>query len=147
MKNQKIQKKRSGFTLIELVIVIVILGILAGIAALSFSNVTESSRDGVAKSNGRTIKSAILVYQIDHNGTMPGAFSFAVPAGGGNPAEGGVAGDMKKYLEKDAYSGPNGYTYEWTPTPGAGGAPATTGTLKVTGGGLGTSGFEITVGN
>lgn len=133
-------KRRKGFTLIELVIVIVIIGVLAGIAALSYANVTQSSQDGVAKANLRAMKSAVLVYQADKAGKFP-------PAAGGVVAPaGGKAGlenmdNLKPYLEPKAYENPGeAYIYKYEYTAGTTTAPAKC-VLTVTGGGL-TPGVE-----
>lgn len=127
-------RKRKGFTLIELVIVIVIIGVLAGIAALSYANVTQSSKDGVAKSNLRAIKSAVTVYQADHQGLLPKPVGNI--AGTANTAAAKGIDNFKDYLDKDVYEKPgNGYTYEVK--NGSGGLE-----LTVVGGGLGTAGDE-----
>ena len=64
-------KKLKGFTLIELVIVIAILGILAGIAIPRFIDTTEAARGAKLLGDMRTIESMALVYATDHGGQYP----------------------------------------------------------------------------
>lgn len=95
-QKKKATKKRA-FTLVELVVVIVILGVLAGIAALSFSNMTKSSKDGVAKANLRAIKSGVIMYQSQHEGAFPANLAA-----------------VKDFLEDDTTTKPEGYVYSLT---------------------------------
>jgi general secretion pathway protein G len=62
--------KQRGFTLIELVIVIAVLGILAGIAIPRFLDSTASARGSKLVGDLRTIDSAIIIYQAK-TGSFP----------------------------------------------------------------------------
>ena len=65
MKLKKLQnKKRSGFTLVEMVIVVTILGILSGLGFMKFGNIQEISRknaDYIAASNLATAANLFLI--------------------------------------------------------------------------------------
>ncbi|HTF95066.1 MAG TPA: type II secretion system protein [Cellvibrio sp.] len=56
-------KQQSGFTLIELIVVIVILGILAAIAIPRFANFSTDARIAVVNSMAGTLRSAVAVSQ------------------------------------------------------------------------------------
>jgi type IV pilus assembly protein PilA len=62
---------RKGFTLIELIVVIAILGILALIAIPRFVGTLENSKLRAHQSNIKVIESAINLYQAENAGTMP----------------------------------------------------------------------------
>lgn len=63
-------KNRKGFTLIELVVVIAILGILAGLAIPRFMDATASARGARIVADMRTIDSAVLMYNAK-TGNLP----------------------------------------------------------------------------
>jgi prepilin-type N-terminal cleavage/methylation domain-containing protein len=65
-------KKQKGFTLVELMIVVAIIGILAAVAIPKFAQMLEKSREGATKGNLSAIKSAVSNYYADQQGTYPG---------------------------------------------------------------------------
>ncbi len=64
-QEKKIRRRESGFTLIELMLVIVILGILAGVAVNSFTGVSDDARSAAAKSDIQTITTAIKMFELE----------------------------------------------------------------------------------
>jgi prepilin-type N-terminal cleavage/methylation domain-containing protein len=65
------KKDQEGFTLIELMLVVVIIGVLAAIAIPQFSNMVAKSQEGSTKGNLGTLRSAISVYYGDNDGEYP----------------------------------------------------------------------------
>lgn len=63
--------RQSGFTLVEILIVVVILGILAAIVIPQFTNAGESARASSLISQLQTIRSQLELYQVQHNGEFP----------------------------------------------------------------------------
>jgi len=62
----------AGFTLVELMIVVSILGILAAIVIPEFQGHIQKARESAAKDTLRIFREAILRYAADHNGVPPG---------------------------------------------------------------------------
>lgn len=63
----------AGFTLVELLIVMVIIGVLIAIAYPTLSTVGGASRRSACLSNQRSLEQAILAYKADYNGASPTA--------------------------------------------------------------------------
>lgn len=67
----------GGFTLVELLIVLVILGILAAIVVPSFGASSEDARVSALRADLATMRRAIAIYQAQHGGRVPGQYSDA----------------------------------------------------------------------
>jgi type IV pilus assembly protein PilA len=70
---KRMASEESGFTLVELLVVMLILGLLAAIAIPSFFNQRDKARDADAKSSARTAQTAIETYATDNGGAYTGA--------------------------------------------------------------------------
>ena len=61
--------EEAGFTLVELLVVMLILGILAAIAIPAFFSQRDKGYDSDAKANVRTVQTAYETYAVDNNGS------------------------------------------------------------------------------
>ena|ERR1019366_8721012 len=75
-------KNRAGFTLIELMIAVAIIGILSAIAIPQFSNSVMQAQEGVTKGNLGAIRSALSIYYGDNEGIYPADDLTSLTAGG-----------------------------------------------------------------
>ena len=76
----KTNMRQKGFTLVEILIVVVILGILAAIVIPQFSEASSEARESSVKSNLQMVRSQIELFKVQHNETQPGDVSGAANA-------------------------------------------------------------------
>ena len=62
---------RKGFTLVEILIVVVILGILAAIVIPQFTNASTAAKASSVLSQLQTLRSQVELYKNQHNDTYP----------------------------------------------------------------------------
>ena len=75
---QRMAQEESGFTLVELLVVMLILGLLAAIAIPAFFNQRDKARDSQAKVYDRTAETAMETFATDNGGTYTGADAAAL---------------------------------------------------------------------
>ena len=94
-------KTEKGFTLVEILIVVVILGILAAIVVPSFSSASQSSRAGALAEDLRVVRTQLAVYEVEHDGIPPG-----YPTDGGAPDQATFFNQMILSTDQTGQTGP-----------------------------------------
>lgn len=68
---QAYRSSKKGFTLVEILIVVIILGILAAIVIPQFTNASEDARKSSLTSQLQTIRSQVELYKLQHRDAYP----------------------------------------------------------------------------
>lgn len=71
-----LQKKPSGFTIVEMIVVVIVIGIIVGIVIVSYSSITRSSNQQSLQADLKTAASKLTSYRAD-NGAYPTTLSAA----------------------------------------------------------------------
>lgn len=66
---------KKGFTLIELMIVVAIIGILAVVAVPKFADLINKSKEGATKAGLSGVRGALQVYYSDNEGVYPSSLT------------------------------------------------------------------------
>ena len=117
IKNRRAQDyARDGFTIIEILIAITIIGLLMAVIVPNFMGYLERGRKSNAKSTIKTFEQALLMYQMDI-GQYPNALRDLVK----KPAEENIAKKWEgPYLKKKSIPlDPWNNKYQYRPTPEA----------------------------
>lgn len=113
-RNEAARRSRGGFTLIEILLVVVIIGILAAVAVPRFSGRTEQAKESAARSSIKAIGLALDMYEID-NGEYPASLQGLIASQGG--ASNWRGPYLKEGLPKDPWQNPFNYQYPGSKNP------------------------------
>jgi general secretion pathway protein G len=78
--NPRIDQRQSAFTLIEMMIVIVVIAILLGVLLPNFRGTQDEAAEQRARSELRTLATAVESYYIHNSNTLPTALSSLTTA-------------------------------------------------------------------
>jgi general secretion pathway protein G len=73
------RQRHSGFTLIEVLIVVVIMAVLAATIIPQFTSSTTDAKMSALDFNAHSLRSQVELYRIDHNGAYPAITSGDLP--------------------------------------------------------------------
>ena len=99
MCNIKSTRRQSGFTLVELLIVAIILAILAAIIVPQFASTTVSAQESALRANATAMRSAIGLYNQQHGEYPSVNTAVPVPACAGTSGT-GTAGTLQAFEDQ-----------------------------------------------
>jgi prepilin-type N-terminal cleavage/methylation domain-containing protein len=104
-------KRPEGFTLVEILIVVVLLAIIAAVVLPQFTNASVKARESMLADDLRLIRTQIIVWKSQHRGVSPG-----YPGGdvGATPTEGAFVAHVTQSSNEagvTAFKGTPGYRY------------------------------------
>lgn len=103
---------RKGFTLLELLIVIAIIGIMATFAIIGLSGAQAKARDGRRKADLESIRSALELYRADCD-VYPNAITYGSALTGTSNVAGARCSTSNKYIGVVPNDPSNGKTYRY----------------------------------
>jgi len=113
-------RRERGFTLIELMVVIVIIAILAAVALPNFMGATERARESAVRSAMKTIQTALEMYATEHSGTYTDDLNGILPHLPGNKFPNSHATNSPYVIDENLYQAsgnpPTAPTLDTNPT-------------------------------
>jgi general secretion pathway protein G len=110
------RRSNRGFTLVEILIVVIVLGILAAIVVPQFTDASTDAKLSALKTNLQIVRGQIQLYRVQHNETNPALDTFtdqmtkASKADGTTAAPGTAGFNLGPYLQSipnNPYTGAN----------------------------------------
>ena len=101
-------KVKRAFTLVEILVVVVILGILAAIVIPKYSEASTEAKFSNLCSNLHTLRAQIELYKSQHNNTPPSFANFVAQMTGQTDITGAAGNDYGPYLQRIATNHFNG---------------------------------------
>lgn len=117
---QKFRSSESGFTLVELLIVIIILGVLAGVAVFAVGSFTNKGVEEACKTDSDTVEVALEAYrqeELEFQYPPAGAFDHLTQDGDISPAGGNGTDDASEVLKRAPQTPPE-YNISWDAATG-----------------------------
>ncbi len=91
--------RSKAFTLVELLIVVIILGILAAVVIPQFSDASTEARGSSLTTNLSTVRGQIELYRLQHGGKYPEFLKFKAQMTAKTDKTGAVGVDFGPYLQ------------------------------------------------
>lgn len=98
------KRLQTGFTLVELLIVVIILAILAAIVVPQFSSTTNDANQAAYDANLAALRSVVELYRQQHNGVYPGAVVSTGATCVNGAADGGAIGQASFLSQLSRYT-------------------------------------------
>ena len=92
--------RHKAFTLVELLIVVIILGILAAVVIPQFSDASTDARVSAMVTNLGTIRGQLEFYRMQHNGNYPTFAALTAQMTGGTDITGAPGTAFGPYLQR-----------------------------------------------
>jgi type II secretion system protein G len=106
-------KRQQGFTIVELLIVIVVIGILAGLVIVTYNGIQQKARNTERTTDISALQSHLEAYFAQNNGTYPTLDNLNTQPATGN----WWIQDNMKGLSKEALRDPKSASYSLASTP------------------------------